>query len=618
MIYLALAVPFLVAAALAGLRRRGSDWRRLAPVVGAAGAVLVGWSLIGLGQGTGIDWPVVVVGAPALAFVVTARARPAPAPIDRWTGAVADRGAVNESGILVPSSAAAVARSLGRVESRELVRSPWFGVGVGFCVLLFVLFGIVFAADTPTWAGFFELAPWLAHPLVGLTVLACHHAVTRDRRDHADELFASCPTTSSTRTAGFLLAAPVPPAALVTMFAALTAAVLVNSDDIHGPVGLDSASNVAAGIVLGAGGVALGVALGRWARFGLVPLVAVVAVAMATLSLNGVGGNAWHPVTMLSTAPSIEDVSPIFQDRPVWWHLAWVSALVVLVALLAVGRHHRSRAVAVAALVTVAASVATGVGATRPMPTSSAQRIAALISEPEAHQECVRTAGPVQICGFPYHRDLLERVAARVRPVSGALPDHLPPLILRQTYDHDLDDLPPEVRRLLTAGDLDRPAREVRLGFGSELADVAVDPGFAIAFAALDIPHEADEQRLPTVVAGQARGVVAIWLATRSLDADDTARASTSPSPGSADAFERGSLELTDACSVPAVVWSAEDLAAARSVLALPETDVRAAITEEWDHWIDPSTGTAELLAALGLPDQGPYDRVEARPGQGC
>ena len=93
--------------------------------------------------------------------------------------------------------------------------------------------------------------------------------------------------------------------------------------------------------------------------------------------------------------------------------------------------------------------------------------------------------------------------------------------------------------------------------------------------------------------------------------------ATNSASAGSADAFERGSLQ-TGACSVPPVVWSAQDLAAARAVLALPATQVATVVADGWARWSDARTGTDELLAALGLPGVGPFDEVVARPGQPC
>ncbi|MGH3475129.1 MAG: hypothetical protein ACRDOT_09485, partial [Aeromicrobium sp.] len=419
-------------------------------------------------------------------------------------------------------------------------------------------------------------------------------------------------------TTGFLLAAPVPVAVLGMTFAALGVVLAFNSDEIHGSVGLDIAADIAGGLVLGVGGVALGVALGRWVRFGLAPVVAVIALAFTALGVNSVGGTGWHPVTALSTAPAVEDLSPIFQDRPEWWHLLWVSGLVALVAVVALARHRRDRAIALLAAAAVVMVTIAGIGATRPMPASSSARIASLVAHPEAHQECVTVNGPVRVCAFSYHRDLLRPVSERVAPVAAALPSRLEPLTVRQRYDDELADLPPEVRRRLRISDLGRPANEAPLGYGDELADPAIDPGFGVALVALGIPPEADDSKLPTVLAGQARGVVAIWLAARGLDAQDTARVSTSPAAASSDPFERGSLEIVEPCAIPAAVWSAQDLAAARAVLALPADEVGAVVVDQWHRWVDPRTGTDELLDALGLQDQGPYDEVEARPGQGC
>ena len=94
--------------------------------------------------------------------------------------------------------------------------------------------------------------------------------------------------------------------------------------------------------------------------------------------------------------------------------------------------------------------------------------------------------------------------------------------------------------------------------------------------------------------------------------------ATTSDNPDSADAFERGSLQSSDPCSAPPVAWSAQDLTAARAVVALPATQVAGVVTAGWARWSDPRTGTDELLAALGLPGVGPFDQVVARPGEPC
>jgi hypothetical protein len=218
---------------------------------------------------------------------------------------------------------------------------------------------------------------------------------------------------------------------------------------------------------------------------------------------------------------------------------------------------------------------------------------------------------------YRFHHEILRRVTDEVGPIAAALPAGMARLTLRQVFDGDLGDLPPEVRRRLTAADLERPAGEVALGFGDDGVDVLERPAFDLAFASLGLPAEPDEALLPTVIAGQARAVVALWLATRGADAAAVRSATTSDYPGSADAFERGSLQ-TGMCSVPPVVWSAQDLAAARAVVALPATQVGRVVTGGWSRWSDPRTGTDELLAALGLPPVGPFDEVVARPGQPC
>jgi hypothetical protein len=44
-----------------------------------------------------------------------------------------------------PATRRQVAAALARVEAREWLASPWFATGIGFCTLLIVLFGFVWA-----------------------------------------------------------------------------------------------------------------------------------------------------------------------------------------------------------------------------------------------------------------------------------------------------------------------------------------------------------------------------------------------------------------------------------------------------------------------------------------
>jgi len=517
------------------------------------------------------------------------------------------------------SPAQAVALALGRVEGRQYTSSASFAAGLAFCVLMILLFGIVWARDnTGPWQEFVAMTPWFAHPLVGMVVLAAYRATTRAARDGADELFETCPTAPATRTAGFLLSAAVPVATLAVFLAVMATAVWFKSPLVHGALSADSIAEVLGALVLGVGGVALGVALGRWVRFGLVPVVVVVLIGFfATAVVNGSASTGWKPLAMLSTAPTVNSLSPVFTDKAAYWHLLWLIGLTAAVGIVAVARHRRDRPVALAAAATAAVVLAAGIGATGPMPTASAARIADRVASPERHQICAATDGPVDVCVYRFHHELLGRVTAEVGPVAAALPPGMARLTLRQVFDGDLGDLPPEVRRRLTAADLERPAGEVALGFRADSAHGRSGAGFDLAFVSLGLPQEPDEALVPTVVAGQARGVVALWLATRGADAAAVRSATNSDHAGSADAFERGSLEY-GMCSVPPVVWSAQDLAAARAVVALPATQVAGVVTAGWARWSDPRTGTDELLTALGLPAVGPFDEIVARPGESC
>jgi hypothetical protein len=287
-------------------------------------------------------------------------------------------------------------------------------------------------------------------------------------------------------------------------------------------------------------------------------------------------------------------------------------------AVIALARHRRDRTVALLAAVTVVAVAAFGIAATRPMSGGSAERIALAIAHPERVQECT-DAGKVSICLYPVHRPLLHRLLVDIAPVEAALPAAVGHLTLRQRFDDELADLAPEVRRLLSADDLLVPKGEVTLGFGEDFGLPVGDAARDLAFGALGLPIEPQGPDVtPLVVAGQARGVVALWLVTRGQDASDTEELTRSPLPDSLDAFDRGSTEEAGDCAEPAVVWSAQDLTAARAVVALPASRVTAVLHTEWDRWSDPRTGTDELLAALGLAGVGPFDTVVARPGNPC
>ncbi len=532
----------------------------------------------------------------------------------RWTQTFSDNrvlSAPSESERQV-SPPAAIVRALGVVEGRHLALSGWFGVGLGLCVMTVVFFVVVWGGQNlDPWQETGQYLSWFVHPLTGCVVVAAHRAVTRPRRDHTDELLDTCATSPSTRTAGLLASAWTPAIAGLVFFAVMIIGTAWRSPYVHGPIGLDGIADVLAALALPVGGVALGVALGRWVPYSVAPVVVVVVIGFATIALNQVGSPGWNPYVALSTAPSVEGSTPVFDDRPSWWHLVWILGFIGLMCVIAIARSRRDGRVLAVGAIAVAVIVTAGFGATRPMSAASADRVADLVARPEAHQKCRDIDGRVMVCMFALHAELLDVIAERITPIAQVLPATVGPLTVRQVYGDDVAKLPPEVRRRLTAADLTRPADEVSLSLDDPL-DAPPD----VALYAVGLPTVPDDEQLPLVVAGEARGVVALWLTTRGLDGGELRRATTSESASSADSFDRGNLARD--CSVPSVVWSAQDLAAARALIGLDVAAVETALAADWDRWTDPDTSTDELMAAVGLAPAGPFDQIVARPVASC
>lgn len=172
-------------------------------------------------------------------------------------------------------------------------------------------------------------------------------------------------------------------------------------------------------------------------------------------------------------------------------------------------------------------------------------------------------------------------------------------------------DLPPPLRRHFPDGLPARPSSEAALSFGLDKYEVD-RARFEVAFLATGLPRASPPDGEPPVIAGQARGVVALWLATRGMGPADATATATAFDPQSSDPFTRG-VAWHEQCTTPFVVWSAQDLEAARALMAVPDADVTRALAGGWERWTDPDTGTDELLDAVGLPTVGPFDRFATR-----
>jgi hypothetical protein len=590
--------------------------RRLGPPllgIGAVGLFMLLVSGAETGSGVGIAGMALFAGVVWLVARWIDRRR---AALDgRWTP-VADV-AFEPAAAHTAASPVGVAMSLSRVEARELLASTSFGAGLGFCLLLLVLVGKVWAPDYGgDLPGTLEQFPMFVHPLAGLVVLAAHRARTRSTRDGTQELFDSLPASQSTRTTGHLLTAWVPAVVMVTFLTVLVTLISRAPRPSFGEVGARQVALLLGAAVLGVGATALGVALARWAPWTLVPVVAVIGVGVASVQLATSGDRTTEPIRQLSTWLGEPQVD-LRLTAPHWVaHQLWITALVAVVAVLGLLRDRREPRLVGIGVAAVTVAGLSAVVATRPIDAADADRIAALIDDRAAHQQCVDAAG-LPVCTYPGDDELARHLAAEVASVVAAAPvGALDGWAWRHGTPVERSELDPEVLERLRPDEATPGERLIPMEIVSH---PQADEG-ARFWTALTAVGVTGSQPSGTTVslAGQARGVMALWLATRGADAD-TVVAMTSVDSDAGRASASGARPWPNTCVAGpvAAVWGLTDLEAARRLIAAPEAEVRHALWSGWRRFTDPSTSTAELLDALGLEPVAPV-RGSTPSGEPC
>ncbi len=510
---------------------------------------------------------------------------------------------------------AACARSLGRMWSRELVRSAAFATGVGLLMVSYVAFALLFGQETDSWSETLQAAPWFVHPLVGMTIVAVHRAVTRARRDDLSELIETCPLPEGVRTVGHLGAVVVP----FVVFA-MFVVVYIGTKELRGagPVGPVGPGwlDLLSAFVLIVGGVALGVALGRWVPFQVAPVVALLVVAVVSIGLATRGDPGWNPLAELSLSPPVEEIGELLAPRPNAWHLVWLLGLTSLITVAAFAWSRRDRWVGALAFGSVAVVVAGGVGATSGLSSADADHVAELIVAPEDHQTC-RTAdsGVLDVCVYEGYEETVP-VLLTAEHVATAVPGARRVVIRQGLVSRLVDQLPPEVRDRLPSGRT-RPVNEIVVGLDPSSDDSTAR--FALAFSAVGLPIDEPQDGVPLIIVGQARSVVALWLAAAGLHDDDALGILQPDDEAGDDALNRSAVWAGVTCWTPPAVTSIEELELARRLAVGDDARMTEVLAERWEHWIDPATGTAELVAALGREGPTTFSPIEPHPyDTGC
>ena len=506
---------------------------------------------------------------------------------------------------------------LARVEGRRLLRNEVFIVAIFMSIAILVIFGLVWASDNlganNSWRYWLALLPVFTLPFAGMTLVAMNLAALRARREGTEELFGSLPATSSTRVVGHLGSVWM---ALVVQIV-FVAATLASGRFLTGHFGsIDAASigdiMVSFALVVCAGSLA--VALARWLPNPLVALVAVVALAIGGSAIGAIGGHHWSLTRQLSIWPRYPDHDWAFAVRPSWWHAAYLLSLALVVAVVAVARQRRDPFALLLGVGAVFLVGLTGYVQTRPMTDGEAERIAAMISDPIAHSSC-RTTDGLTLCAYRDYADITKVWARELTaPFAAVAPQQRVNGFAVVWHEPRLDRLDPTVRdridveALATAWNTDSATwNGVQVG-GTESNLVN---RLALGLWSVGLPSvPADDA--PCWAGGQARGIVALWVAVQGMNGDDADRFISGTWTGLRDSesdsnvppeWIDGYLWISDA--TPPVLWSAADIVDAQTILTLDATFVRDTLWADWKQWSDPSAAAADLMTELGVTTAG-------------
>jgi hypothetical protein len=527
------------------------------------------------------------------------------------------------------ASPARVVAALARFEGRKLHESP---IVLGSVALTLAT---LFAGQGGDWAVVLDRDDVTA--AVSLTILAwgvllaANLAALRSRRDRAGELLSSLPVSASSRTAGQLLAT----AALLPVAVALPAAWWLQARlGSSVTVGAARPAELAVAPLLLLGGGVTGVLVARWVPTALVGPAAVLATIVLQVNwgdeqyeLRWLHFVAWEPAMALD---------PWLDIRHAGWHLVYLLGLVVVAGMLAMARHGLTRSLAAVAAVAVATTLVAGWVQTRP---ATAAQVAAIVDHlyrPEAYQVCEDRAG-VRFCAYPTYRDWIDDWEVPVRGVLARLPAAVREreLLVRQRVRPDnVTDLHPLV--------LDRldPARVWP-------ADGAVHPGLEwytpgnpavvlplqrgelalahqVAAWAVGLPPTAARPGWRCVAAGQARTVLAMWLAGQATPGAGRALRERAATVGYGSALtELATLDdypgpdgMERFMGEPGWAGHGADVVAAARLLDLPRDRVAGVAAARWERLTDPATPAGELLAAVGLAAPSTPARRAAGPAE--
>ncbi|HEX9411785.1 MAG TPA: hypothetical protein VF986_08845 [Actinomycetota bacterium] len=573
--------------------------------------------------------------------------------------------------------------ALARVEGRRLLRHPIVFGSIPFCAGTFAL---VTWNQAPVLSRDDILTGLALCPLAGAVFLAAHLGATRSFRHGTDELYESAVTTSAQRTAGHLLSVLWATGLAIL----LVVAAMLYLVGLH-PVARPDPVELLTGPFLVVLGGVLGVALARWWRAALAGPVGVVALAAVEIMLvwqtsAGRPENDPNPVRWLALWVPIAvsgDPPRELVVRPSAWHLVFIASLTLLaggVALLRAGvRPHRVAVTAGAlSLLVVAASAQV-----RAPTAAQRTRLADFLVHPERYQVCQTRLG-VRYCAYRAYAGWIDRWAAAVTPVINRVPAPVRPkgVEIIQTlvvYGSDVGE-----------AELQGSPAAAQFGYNPTEDDLgsAITPGnqwgrgryegrdelamdLIVAAQAVGLPRRPQDVRLTASEArgilagydpseradaakqihaggawgyctslGQARAVVALWLAAQATSRTEAAfRAVLVGDPyritvvgTGADTDIRSGIDELNVFGGPmlgeleglpyqlqifnfVVQWGKAEAFYAEQLLDRPPAEVSEALTKNWELLTRPSNTTNQLVQLMALRPLPSYEEQLQRAG---
>ena len=507
---------------------------------------------------------------------------------------------------------------LAWAETKRLLVHPAFLAGVAFTP--FVLALATVGQYEPTWLNATTGTALGLVPLGWLTIVAANLVALRPQRLGTAELLSPAPAPHPVRTTALLMMM-IGATVVATAIGILWLTLVATRSNLTGS---PSWAEAAAGVLIVAGAVAVGVAVARWlpsAAFGIVAVVVVVLIQARFLDVTTWpwDRNEADPIRFLAfLAEPISAGAEFLEPRRAGWHLVYLAGWITVVAAVALGRAGTSRTVTITLVSGLVVTAGAGFAQTRPLSTSQRNTMIAALTDPSTVQVC-EEAGGIRYCSYPEFDDDIDGWRTTVEATLAVLPepasDDIDRLEVRQrpasvignsdcaAIDF-MDSLAPDVAARVSPAALWPPDGMVHPGFGPEsfpCSDRSVH-GFFLAVQtaawATGLPPAPHGANVRCTATGQARSAIALWAAAvASPDGAQTLEDVMWDGAGGSGLMR---FEGWNDPPMWGVEYAVSDARAALALLARPVGDVRAVLDEHWSVLLDPGTPTEELVRLVG------------------